>query len=193
MSKRIFKMIDNYIYLYHTDTIIALPLYAESVTDSMGANYNSTSPLSRSAPIPSYASSGPRQVSLTFDLHRDMMQQINYGVSNLDTTIDDDYVDYLVKSLQACAVPQYNATQKMVDPPLVAVRLGNDIFIKGIVNGTVNVTYKLPVLENGKYACISVTFNVQEVDPYSADQIQSQGSYRGISKTLERRVYTSGR
>ena len=35
-----FTMIDNYIYLYHTDTLIALPTVPESITDSMTVNYN---------------------------------------------------------------------------------------------------------------------------------------------------------
>lgn len=187
--ERYSKMIDNYIYMYHTGTVVALPTYADSVTDTMSVNFVSSTPLSRSSPIYSYASSGPRQLSLTFDLHRDMMQQINYAVSNINTVITDDYIDYLIKSLQACAVPQYSSTDKMVDPPLVAVRLGNDIFIKGVVLGNIGVTYGLPILSNGKYATAKISFVVAEVDPYSADLVQVSGSFRGLSTTLERNVY----
>jgi hypothetical protein len=38
------------------------------------------------------------------------------------------------------ALPSYAADSKyskMVNPPMVAVRLGNDLFIKGIVSGNV--------------------------------------------------------
>lgn len=187
--ERYFRMIDNYVYMYHTGTLLALPTYADSITDVMSVNFVSSTPLARSSPIYSYANSGPRQLSFTFDLHRDMMQAINYGVSNLDTTINDDYVDYLINSLQACAVPEYSATDKMVDPPMVAVRLGNDIFIKGVVLGNVSVTYELPILTTGKYASAKVSFVVAEVDPYSADTIQVAGSFRGLSTSLERNVY----
>lgn len=187
--ERYFRMIDNYIYMYHTGTLLALPTYADSITDVMSVNFVSSTPLARSSPIYSYANSGPRQLSFTFNLHRDMMQQINYGVSNLDTTINDDYVDYLINSLQACAVPEYSSTDKMVDPPMVAVRLGNDIFIKGVVLGNVSVTYELPILTTGKYASAKVSFVVAEVDPYSADTIQVAGSFRGLSTSLERNVY----
>lgn len=187
--ERYFRMIDNYIYMYHTGTLLALPTYADSITDVMSVNFVSSTPLARSSPIYSYANSGPRQLSFTFNLHRDMMQAINYGVSNLDTTINDDYVDYLINSLQACAVPEYSSTDKMVDPPMVAVRLGNDIFIKGVVLGNVSVTYELPILTTGKYASAKVSFVVAEVDPYSADTIQIAGSFRGISTSLERNVY----
>ena len=187
--ERHFRMIDNYIHMYHTGTLLALPTYADSITDVMSVNFVSSTPLARSSPIYSYANSGPRQLSFTFNLHRDMMQEINYGVSNLDTTINDDYVDYLIKSLQACAVPEYSSTDKMVDPPMVAVRLGNDIFIKGVVLGNVSVTYELPILTTGKYASAKVSFVVAEVDPYSADTIQVAGSFRGLSTSLERNVY----
>lgn len=187
--ERYFRMIDNYIYMYHTGTLLALPTYADSITDVMSVNFVSSTPLARSSPIYSYANSGPRQLSFTFNLHRDMMQQINYGVSNLDTTMNDDYVDYLINSLQACAVPEYSSTDKMVDPPMVAVRLGNDIFIKGVVLGNVSVTYELPILTTGKYASAKVSFVVAEVDPYSADTIQVAGSFRGLSTSLERNVY----
>lgn len=187
--QRYFRMIDNYVYMYHTGTLLALPTYADSITDVMSVNFVSSTPLSRSSPIYSYANSGPRQLSFTFNLHRDMMQAINYGVSNLDTTLNDDYVDYLINSLQACAVPEYSSTDKMVDPPMVAVRLGNDIFIKGVVLGNVSVTYELPILTTGKYASAKVSFVVAEVDPYSADTIQVAGSFRGLSTSLERNVY----
>ena len=187
--ERYFRMIDNYVYMYHTGTLLALPTYADSITDIMSVNFVSSTPLARSSPIYSYANSGPRQLSFTFNLHRDMMQAINYGVSNLDTTINDDYVDYLINSLQACAVPEYSSTDKMVDPPMVAVRLGNDIFIKGVVLGNVSVTYELPILTTGKYASAKVSFVVAEVDPYSADTIQVAGSFRGLSTSLERNVY----
>lgn len=182
-------MIDNYVYMYHTGTLLALPTYADSITDVMSVNFVSSTPLARSSPIYSYANSGPRQLSFTFNLHRDMMQAINYGVSNLDTSLNDDYVDYLINSLQACVVPEYSSTDKMVDPPMVAVRLGNDIFIKGVVLGNVSVTYELPILTTGKYASVKVSFVVAEVDPYSADTIQVAGSFRGISTSLERNVY----
>lgn len=187
--ERYFRMIDNYVYMYHTGTLLALPTYADSITDVMSVNFVSSTPLARSSPIYSYANSGPRQLSFTFNLHRDMMQAINYGVSNLDTTINDDYVDYLINSLWACAVPEYSSTDKMVDPPMVAVRLGNDIFIKGVVLGNVSVTYELPILTTGKYASAKVSFVVAEVDTYSADTIQVAGSFRGLSTSLERNVY----
>lgn len=183
------KMIENYLYMYHTDTFVVLPTYPETITDTLNSTFSETAILSRSAPIYSYSYSGPRQVQITLSLHRDMMTQINYGVSNITLELGDDYVDTIIKQLQAIALPKYMASEKMVNPPMVAVRFGNDIFIKGIVNGGVSITYSLPILSNGKYAQVQISFTVSEVDPYDAETVMTQGSLRGVSRTLERRLY----
>lgn len=188
-AERIFNMIDNYVYLYHVNQFIVIPSFPDSITDTMSVNFNKSTPMSRSAPIYSYSDSGPRSLQINLDLHRDMMMQINKGTSNANVAIGDDYVDTLVKQLQAAALPAYKASEKLVDPPLVAVRFGNDIFIKGIVSGAVSVTYAVPILTNDKYAHVSVSFTVEEVDPYSAQQVMTAGSFRGIDKTLERNIW----
>ena len=188
-AERIFNMIDNYVYLYHVNQFIVIPSFPDSITDTMSVNFNKSTPMSRSAPIYSYSDSGPRSLQIYLDLHRDMMMQINKGTSNANVAIGDDYVDTLVKQLQAAALPAYKASEKLVDPPLVAVRFGNDIFIKGIVSGAVSVTYAVPILTNDKYAHVSVSFTVEEVDPYSAQQVMTAGSFRGIDKTLERNMW----
>ena len=186
------SMIDNYIYLYHTNTVIVLPTYPETVTDSMSANFSTTTPLGRSAPIYSYSSSGPRTVGFSLNLHRDMMNAINYQSSNANIDIGDDYVDTMIKQLQAAVVPKYSATERMVNPPIVAVRLGDDIFCKGVVTGALQITYGLPIIEiNGKnkYAQCTVSFSVSEIQPYGADEIMRDGSFRGVSTTLERNIW----
>ena len=185
-----FEMPDNYIYFYHLDQFIFLPLYADSVQDSMGVNFEQSTPLSRSAPIYSYKDSGPRVVQVSFDLHRDLMTDLNYQKSNvpIGPELNDDYVDVLINYIQAAALPVYNATNKMVNPPIVAMRLGRDIFIKGVVTGQVGLTYKFPILENGKYALVGISFAISEVDPYNAWDAVNYGSYRGLDTTLERRM-----
>lgn len=146
------KLIDNYIYLYHIDKFVVIPIYPDSITDSLGSNFAKSTPLSRSAPIFSYVNSGPRSMQITLPLHRDMMQMINQGVSNINVELGDDYIDTLIKQLQTIALPNYRDAEKMVNPPSIAVRFGNEIFIKGIVDGGITVTYKTPILSNNKYA-----------------------------------------
>jgi hypothetical protein len=181
-----FNMVNNYIYLYHIDQFIVIPTFPESITDTMSVSFNSDTPMSRSAPIYSYSNSGPRSLQVNLDLHRDMMTQINYGVSNANVEIGDDYADTLIKQIQAAALPAYSASQKMVDPPMVAVRFGNDVFIKGVVMGAVSVTYSLPLIAGNKYAHVSVSFTVEEVDPYDAKTVAEAGSFRGLDSSLER-------
>jgi hypothetical protein len=40
----------------------------------------------------------------------------------------------------------------MINPPMIAIKFGEEIFIKGIVNGGITTTSQLPLLSNGKYA-----------------------------------------
>lgn len=184
-----YQMIDNYIYLYHLNTFIILPAYPDSITDSLPVSFSQSTPLSRSAPIYSYSNSGPRSIQFTFRLHRDMMTQINYNLSNANLEFNDDYVDFIIRAMQAVALPKYDATTKLVNPPIVAVRLGNDIFIKGIISGNISVTYNYPILANGKYAVVDISFNVSEIDPYDAETVVQTGSFRGLSTTLERNLW----
>ena len=183
-----FRLIENYIYLYNIDQFAIIPVYPESISDSMSASFAQTSPLARSAPIYSYQSSGPRVVRFSITLHRDMFYQINWENSTLQTDMSNDYVDTLENRLQACALPQYSSAEKMVDPPMVAVRFGNDIYIKGVVTGSVSVDYSPPILETNKYAVVTIGFEVSEVDPYDASMVAQAGSFRGLDKSLERRL-----
>jgi hypothetical protein len=41
---------------------------------------------------------------------------------------------------------------------MVAVRFGNEFFIKGIVQGGINVSGKIPLLQNGKYSQMGISF-----------------------------------
>ena len=191
------NLIDNYIYLYHVPgeenpglgDFVILPTYPDNFTDTLQSQFGLQNILARSAPIFSYSYSGPRSITLTLSLHRDMMQQLNYGVSNLKLKLGDDYVDTLIDKLQAIALPNYDHGNKMVNPPMIAVRFGNQLFIKGVVTGGINTSYTLPLLPNGKYAQVSLNFTVCEVDPYDAETVITQGALRGLSTTLERNLY----
>lgn len=199
------RMIDNYVYLYHTDTLVVLPSYPESIQDTTGITYSENVPISSAAPTFSYSNSGPRSLQVELPLHRDLMRDINYSESTIDfeksgVDMNDDYVDVLVKQLQSMALPRYASTEKMVNPPLIAVRFGNSIFCKGVIQGQVTVTHSGPLLSYGegptaiqKYAMLTVSFTVTEVDPYDADTVALAGGYRGLSTTLEGRIFKAAR
>lgn len=184
-SHKKYVMIDNYIYLYHTDTYIVLPTFSDSVSDRIDISYSPETPLGRSAPIYSYQHSGPRSIQITLNLHREMFNEINMGVSNIDISKSknsnyQDYLDYLIFNLQSAAYPRYNNSKKVVTPPVVALKMGKDIFIKGVISGGVNVDYSTPILKNERYAVATIALSINEVDPFSADTAALMGGYRVI-------------
>lgn len=182
---------DNYIYISHLDNdykFWRIPVTPEEISESMESNFNSTTALGRSAPVFTYSHSGPRSMSITINLHRDMMDDINQGWSNAKLGYGEDYVDNLIRAIQAISVPRYNLSNKAVEPPLIAIRLSNEIFIKGVVSGSVGVTHKLPILSNNKYAQVSLNFSINEVDPYDATTVFKNGSFRGVVATMKDRM-----
>ena len=189
------QFVTNYIYLYHTDKFIIIPEYPESITDNMTSTFNQTTALSRSAPVFTYANSGPRVVTINLELHRDMVNDLNItaGNTNLKSNVvsqTDDYVDILIKELQSIALPRYNVNNSAVVPPRVAVRFGNELFISGVVTSTITCTYGKPILSNGKYAKVSIGFTISEYDPYDATLVSQLGSFRGI--TSANNIFGSG-
>lgn len=188
-----FDLITNYIYLYHTNQFVILPSYPDSISDNLNISYSSETPLLRTSPIFSYTKSGPRDVSVRISMLRDMMSQINTGKSNLKIEIGDDYVDTIIKQLQAIALPRYASANKMVDPPLVAVRFGNEFFIKGVVTGSIQTSFQKPIIKGDKYEQVEISFTVQEVQPYDALSVQQDGLMRGLNTTLERKIFRGKR
>lgn len=198
-----FNLIENYIYIYQLNKYLIIPTYPEQINDSLGSTFESTQALSRTAPVYSYSHSGPRKIQFTFDLHRDMMDQFNRGnraftESNL-LEMGDDYIDALIRYLQAMALPSYKVAQvqaaintgKIVNPPMVAVRFGNTLFIKGIVDGDVGVVYSGPIDSDNKYQMVQVTFTVAETEPQDANTISKWGSMRGLEAVMTKGLYKS--
>lgn len=197
-----YNLPDCYIYLYHTDEYFILPQYPSTISDTLNSSFSSQNALARTAPVFSYNNSGPRDVDCKLQLHRDMMNQVNTLGSNVKINsvddqgnadiiykIDDDYVDILIKKLQAIALPRYSATDKLVNPPQVAIRFGDDIFIKGVVaSGGISINYELPILRNNKYAQVGISFRVSEIQPYDADSVGLLGSYRGFDSDLQNKL-----
>lgn len=191
MAKRTANRVleDNYIYISHLDEgfqFWKLPTWPETVTDSMQSTFTQTSALGRTAPVYTFANAGPRTVQIELPLHRDIMDGVNTGISNSVLGEGEDYVDNLLHALQAIAVPKYNLTNKAVEPALVAVRLGNEIFIKGVVTSGISVTYGKPILSNGKYANVTLSITISEVDPYDATTVFKNGSFRGVVQSLRK-------
>ena len=177
---------DCYIYISHLDLpeeakYWQLPGYPENVTDQMNSSFMENSALGRSAPVFTFSNSGPRTINISLTFHRDMFDEMP---SNVIPRIGEDKAESFIHAIQAIAVPKYNLSNKAIEPPLVAIRLGKEVFIKGIVSGGVTVKYGKPILVDEKYAIIEISFTVSEVDPYDATTVFKNGSFRGLTATL---------
>lgn len=175
---------DCYLYISHLDEgyqYWQLPGYPEKVTDNMQSSFQENSALGRSAPVFTFSNSGPRSIQINISFHRDMFDEMPSNVVPKD---GEDKAESFIHALQAIAVPKYNLSNKAIEPPLVAIRLGREVFIKGIVSGGVSVTYGKPILVNEKYAIVDISFTVSEVDPYDASTVFKNGSFRGLTATL---------
>lgn len=180
---------DCYLYISHLDEgyqYWMLPGYPEKVSDNMQSTFIDNNALGRSAPVYTFSSSGPRTVQISLTFHRDMFEEINQVSGANRFTSGDDMAEQFIHAIQAIAVPKYNLSNKAIEPPLVAIRLGREVFIKGIVSGGVSVSYGKPILDNEKYAIIEISFTVSEVDPYDASTVFKNGSFRGLTATLRK-------
>lgn len=174
---------DNYIYISHLDEgykFWRIPVTPEEIGENMESNFGSTNALGRSAPVFTYSHSGPRTMNITLSLPRDIMDDVNQSWCNAKLGYGEDYVDNLIKAIQSISLPRYNLNNKAVEPPLVAIRFSNDIFIKGVVSGGINLTHKGPILSNNKRAIVDISFTISEVDPYDATTVFTNGSFRGV-------------
>ena len=170
----------NYIYFHHIQKAITIPVDPESIADQMSASWASSTPLSRSAPLYSYQSSGPRSVQFTLNLHRDLIRQLNPDW----VKGGKDPVTELIDNLEACVLPDYNESGKIVNPPIVSVKFRQEIYIKGIVR-SVSKQFNIPIINYGtatspnfKYALVTLSIAVEEVTPYMASIIGNKGGYR---------------
>jgi hypothetical protein len=152
----------------------------------MQSTFTPTNALGRTAPVYTFSNAGPRTVQIALPLHRDIMDDVNIGISNSVLGEGEDYVDNLLRALQAIAVPKYNLQNKAIEPPLVAIRLGNEIFIKGVLTSGIGITYSKPILSNGKYARVDLSITVSEVDPYDATSVFKNGGFRGVVQSLKK-------
>ena len=178
---------DCYIYISHLDDDAQywrLPVDPDEVTDQMQSTFADQNALGRSAPVYTFSSAGPRTIQFSLEFHRDMVDAVNTGYSNVKLNDNEDYSDKLISALQAIALPKYNLSNKIIEPPLVAVRLGRQVFIKGVVTSGISLTYKKPILANEKYAVVGLSFTVAEVDPYDASSVYANGSFRGLVASM---------
>jgi hypothetical protein len=98
-----------------------------------------------------------------------------------------DIVQDLIDTIEASVIPTYEASAKMINPPMVTVNIANQTRITGVVNGRVSKRHH-GHWRDGKQVQCAITFTVSEIEPFSAPMVARLGGYRGISRTLENTV-----
>lgn len=161
-------------YMSTPNGIIYFPCYPESVSDSNQASYSSEAILGRSEPFQYYTGSGPRSVSVKFQMHTDMLDNI-------------DYVYTVADRVEACCYPRYGSG---VVATRVRLHVANNIDITGIISN-VSTDYSGPLLDTTgrtdidtmdrpRYAVVDLSFSVTEVtgNPPSYTEISVRGGRR---------------
>ena len=150
---------------------IYFPCFPESFTDTRQSNVTSQNPLGRSEPFQIYQNSGPRTVSVSFRMHREM---------NHVTDIED-----IVKAVQSATYPM-GWEQTLPQVTLVLGAGDDNIYnnnskgdvackIKGIIAGTVTSNWSETLNPNWKYNVVTLDFSVTECTgtPLLASQVRA--------------------
>jgi hypothetical protein len=183
----------NVLYISHLDKKYqywVLPSTPTTITDTMTSNFQETNALGRSAPVLTYSNSGPRRVHINLSFRIDDFAEKNAN-KKYDSRaccrpgVGEYEHDGFLHALQSVSLPKYDMSNKAIEPPLVALRLSNEVFIKGVITSDINVTYGLPIIYGNRYASVEVDFTITEVDPYDAAAVFTNGSFRGVVKTLK--------
>ena len=193
---------DNYIYFYHLQKCCIIPTYPESINDQTAITWSSDTPLGRSAPVQAYSNSGPRSFVIDFTLHRDLMNDLDFSdLGSIKTDVEpfwtEGYVDRFIKYVYASVLPKYQVYKngsKAVIPPRVAIKISDDLFLKGIITSA-NVTYGMPVITYADgtkhYATANINMSFTETDPYDAETALSVGGFRGLTAAFKNGIYRS--
>lgn len=154
-------------------SLFYFPCYPESVSDSNSASYSAVSILGRSEPFQYYTGSGPRTVSVSFEMHCEMCGDI-------------DYVYNLVSNIESACYPNYG---NAVSATKVTFHVANNINITGIIS-SVDTDYSGPILYTDldpysgrtypRYAVVKINFSVTECtgNSFSSSQIAQLGGMR---------------
>ena len=152
-------------------TTLNMPCYPETIEDGTQANYSTTELLGRSEPFLIYNNTSGREISFTFNMHREM-------------TNNEDEIDRIVKVIESGVYPKYGSD---IAPQKVEVKIGNQIYISGVMknertswSGPIDINKDQNGNTYNKYNIVSVTFTVAEStnNPKSAADIVRMGGYR---------------
>ena len=141
--------------LYSTldDTMLYFPVYPKGFDDSATANYDEMPDmLYQYEPWNVYKSSGPREITFTFEFHRDMWTGDHR----------DGNANKLIRACQANCYPRYDGS--LVNTALVTMYIHRQNFITGIMTNC-KVSWDKPIGLDGFYLKCELSITIKEVSP----------------------------
>jgi len=139
------------IYSSLLGTVMDIPAYPEELEVGRQANY-STMPdiIYQFEPWIVYQSSGPREQSLTFHLHRDM-----WSGNHLDGKANE-----LVRFCEANTFPRYSGSAVLA--PQIRIYINGALFISGVLTQC-RTRWTGPIGQDGYYLEFELSLTIQEV------------------------------
>ena len=140
-------------YIKVDKVIYIFPCYPESFSDTRQSHFSgSQNPLGRSEPFQIYENSGPRTVSVTFKMHREMFNDDNMADG-------ENLVDRVVAGVQSATYPLGYGDHI---PPKVTLVIGNACQIEGIIADQVSANWSDTIIDH-RYQMVELSFTVTEV------------------------------
>ena len=171
-------MVESFIYLYHTDQLFYIPVTPETLPNTYSSKFSLEEIMNRTAPKATFSGSGPRTLQVNLEIHQQLFA--------LDNPANPSITKDLVKALASCAYPEYDLENSKITPPMVLLKFGEASTIRGVITSGVTVTFSGPWLKDGTMAMASISFQVTEVDQYSARFIQQFGANVPLPTDLDR-------
>lgn len=150
-----FKLPWGEIGLYSTlnDEMLYFPVYPDGLDDGASANYDEMGEmLYQYEPWKVYKSSGPREMTFTFEFHRDMWTGDHR----------DGNANNLIRGCQANCYPKYNGS--LVNVSLVSLYIHGQNYITGVMTDC-KVKWEGPIGLDGFYLKCELSFTIVEVSP----------------------------
>ena len=140
-----------------SDKVMDIPASPEQVDTSRSASYVSMpDTIYQYEPWIMYQSSGPREQSLVFHLHRDL-----WSGNHLDGRANE-----LVRFCEANTFPEYQGST--VNSPIVKIYIDGSCFITGVMTRT-DVSWKGPIGLDNWYLEFELSLTIQEVASSALD------------------------
>lgn len=135
------------------DEMLYFPVYPESIEDGTTANFEEMPEmLYQYEPWQVYKSSGPREISFTFEFHRDMWTGDHR----------DGNANSLVRACKANCYPDYDGS--LVKASTVSLYIKGENFITGVMTSC-KANWEKPIGLDGFYLKCTLSFTIKEVSP----------------------------